>query len=106
MTSLTTQIDSSRAKADLSISAGLKAFAFDSGPPPVGDQPAATYEHASDEHGRLGISAATNRLALGDKIRHCYLTGPTEIACNKFRYEDRASPGLAGGGLTSPHRLG
>jgi 3-hydroxy-D-aspartate aldolase len=40
-----------------------------------GLMPAATYERASDEHGRLAVSAATNRLALGDKIRlipgHC-----------------------------------
>ena len=43
--------------------------------PNVWDEPAATYERASDEHGRLGISTATNRLRLGDKIRlvpgHC-----------------------------------
>ena len=57
------------------VDAGLKALAFDSSPPPVCDEPAATYERASDEHGRLGISGATNRLGLGDKIRlvpgHC-----------------------------------
>jgi D-serine deaminase-like pyridoxal phosphate-dependent protein len=57
------------------VDAGLKALAFDSGPPTVWDEPAATYERASDEHGRLGIAAATNRLQLGDKIRlvpgHC-----------------------------------
>ena len=57
------------------VDAGLKALAFDSGPPVVCDEPAATYERASDEHGRLAVSAATNRLALGDKIRlipgHC-----------------------------------
>jgi hypothetical protein len=45
------------------------------GPAAALRQPAATYEHASDEHGRLAVSAATNRLALGDKIRlipgHC-----------------------------------
>jgi 3-hydroxy-D-aspartate aldolase len=45
------------------------------GPPLVCDEPAATYERASDEHGRLAVSAATNRLGLGDKIRlipgHC-----------------------------------
>ena len=39
------------------------------------DEPAATYERASDEHGRLAVSAATNRLGLGDKLRlipgHC-----------------------------------
>jgi 3-hydroxy-D-aspartate aldolase len=66
----------SRPAADRAIvDAGLKALAFDSGPPLVCDEPAATYERASDEHGRLGVSAATNRLALGDKIRlipgHC-----------------------------------
>src|SRR5437763_2952250 len=57
------------------VDAGLKALAFDSGPPLVCDQPAATYERASDEHGRLGISGATNRLRIGDKMRlvpgHC-----------------------------------
>jgi D-serine deaminase-like pyridoxal phosphate-dependent protein len=45
------------------------------GAPTVCDEPAATYERASDEHGRLGISGATNRLQIGDKIRlvpgHC-----------------------------------
>ena len=39
------------------------------------DEPAATYERASDEHGRLGITSATNRLKLGDKVKlvpgHC-----------------------------------
>ena len=66
----------SRPTADRAIvDAGLKALAFDSGPPLVCDEPAATYERASDEHGRLAVSAATNRLGLGDKIRlipgHC-----------------------------------
>jgi D-serine deaminase-like pyridoxal phosphate-dependent protein len=57
------------------VDAGLKALAMDSGPPTVWDEPAATFERASDEHGRLGLAAATNRLQLGDKIRlvpgHC-----------------------------------
>jgi 3-hydroxy-D-aspartate aldolase len=57
------------------VDAGLKALAFDSGPPTVWDEPAAIYERASDEHGRLAVSAATNRLYIGDKIRlipgHC-----------------------------------
>ena len=57
------------------VDAGLKALAFDSGPPLVCDEPAATYERASDEHGRLAVSGATNRLSIGDKIRlvpgHC-----------------------------------
>ncbi|HEX3442484.1 MAG TPA: hypothetical protein VHT93_19260 [Pseudolabrys sp.] len=51
------------------------------GPPLVCDEPAATYERASDEHGRLAVSAATNRLGLGDKIRlipgHCDPTPET-----------------------------
>src|SRR5882762_5234329 len=57
------------------VDAGLKALGMDSGPPTVWDEPAATYERASDEHGRLGIGAPTNRLKLGDKVRlvpgHC-----------------------------------
>jgi 3-hydroxy-D-aspartate aldolase len=57
------------------VDAGLKALAFDSGPPIVCDEPTASYERASDEHGRLGISGTTNRLGLDDKIRlipgHC-----------------------------------
>ncbi len=57
------------------LDAGLKALAFDSGPPLVWDEPAATYERASDEHGRLAVTAATNRFRIGDKIRlvpgHC-----------------------------------
>jgi 3-hydroxy-D-aspartate aldolase len=57
------------------VDAGLKALAFDSGPPVVWDEPAATYERASDEHGRLAVTAATNRLRIGDKLRlvpgHC-----------------------------------
>jgi D-serine deaminase-like pyridoxal phosphate-dependent protein len=43
------------------VDAGIKALAFDSGPPLVCDEPAATYERASDEHGRLA-----DRLALGE----------------------------------------
>ena len=57
------------------VDAGLKALAMDSGPPEVWDEPAAKYERASDEHGRLAIQGATNRLQIGDKIRlvpgHC-----------------------------------
>jgi 3-hydroxy-D-aspartate aldolase len=57
------------------VDAGLKALAFDSGPPLVWDEPAASYERASDEHGRLAVTAATNRLHIGDKLRlvpgHC-----------------------------------
>ena len=51
------------------VDAGFKALAFDSGPPLVCDEPAATYERDSDEHGRLAVAGATNRLRIGDKIR-------------------------------------
>ena len=51
------------------VDARLKALAFDSGPPLVCDEPAATSERASDEHRRLGVSGATNRLQIGDEIR-------------------------------------
>jgi D-serine deaminase-like pyridoxal phosphate-dependent protein len=50
------------------IDAGLKALAFDFGPPLVCDEGAAS-ERASDEHGGLGISGATDRLNIGDKAR-------------------------------------
>ncbi|MFZ2005108.1 MAG: DSD1 family PLP-dependent enzyme [Stellaceae bacterium] len=57
------------------VDAGLKALGMDSGPPNVWDEPAAVYDRASDEHGRLLISGATNRLRLGDKVKlvpgHC-----------------------------------
>jgi hypothetical protein len=66
---------SRRAEDRAIVDAGLKAFACDPGPPLVCDEPAATYERAPDEHGRLGISVCTNRRGLGDKIRlvpsHC-----------------------------------
>ena len=46
----------SRSAGDRAIvNAGLKALAFDSGPPVVCDEPAATYERTSDEHGRLAV---------------------------------------------------
>jgi D-serine deaminase-like pyridoxal phosphate-dependent protein len=37
------------------VDAGLKALAFDSGPPLVCDKLAATYERASDDRGRLAV---------------------------------------------------
>src|SRR5208282_5568274 len=55
--------------------AGLEALAFDSGPPLVCDESGATYERTSDEHVRLAVAAATDRLGRGNKIRlipgHC-----------------------------------
>jgi hypothetical protein len=80
------------------VDAGLKALAFDPGPPLVCDEPAATYERASGEHGRLAVSAATNRLALGDKLRlipgHCDQTvNLYDWVCPRARKPRRA--GLA-----------
>ena len=49
------------------VDAGLKALAFDSGRPLVSDEPAATYERASDKHGRLAVASATTRL--GARLR-------------------------------------
>jgi putative serine dehydratase-like protein len=46
------------------VDAGLKALAFDSGPPLVCDEPAATYERASDEHRRLAVSLRPDRQPL------------------------------------------
>jgi D-serine deaminase-like pyridoxal phosphate-dependent protein len=65
------------------------ALFFDSGPPLVCDEPAATYERASDEHGRLALSAAANRLALGDKL--CLIPGhcdPTVILYDWYVFRD------------------
>jgi len=62
--------EAARPRTRAIVDASLKALAFDfPAPPLVCDQPAAAYERASDEHGRLGITGATNRLGLGDKIR-------------------------------------
>jgi hypothetical protein len=72
---------SRRAEDRAIVDAGLKALAFDSGPSLVCDEPAATYERASDAHGGLAVSGATNQLGLGDKIRlipgHCDPPIPT-----------------------------
>jgi 3-hydroxy-D-aspartate aldolase len=72
---------SRRAEDRAIVDAGLKALAFDSGPSLVCDDPAATYERASDAHGGLAVLGATNQLRLGDKIRlipgHCDPPTPT-----------------------------
>ena len=71
------------------VDAGFKALAFDAGPPLVCDGPAATYERASDEHGRLA-------LALGDKIRliasHCDpAVKPLRVVCRHPQQPRRAA---------------
>src|ERR1700736_1379063 len=43
------------------VDAGLKALAFASGPPLVCNEPAATYERASNGHGRLAVAVVSNR---------------------------------------------
>jgi 3-hydroxy-D-aspartate aldolase len=81
------------------VDAGLKALTFDSGPPLVCDEPTASHERASDEHGRLGISGATNRLNIGDKVRlipgHC---DPTATPTLPYPAIPGSSPGRGGSG--------
>jgi D-serine deaminase-like pyridoxal phosphate-dependent protein len=50
------------------VDAGLKALAFDSGPPLVHATRGLTYERASDEHGVLRVDAGVTQPALGDRI--------------------------------------
>ncbi len=56
------------------LDAGLKALAFDSGPPTVADRSDFIYSGPSDEHGTLTVPAH-EKLALGDRVRlipgHC-----------------------------------
>jgi len=47
----------------------LKALAFDSGPPLVCDEPAATYERAADEHPGSLCRPPPTGSGFGDKIR-------------------------------------
>jgi D-serine deaminase-like pyridoxal phosphate-dependent protein len=55
--------------------AGLKAFAFDSGPPQVDGRDGVAYAKASDEHGVLAVAPNAAPLALGERLRlvpgHC-----------------------------------
>jgi D-serine deaminase-like pyridoxal phosphate-dependent protein len=50
------------------IDAGLKAFAFDSGPPEPWGMAGARYERPSDEHGNLDLTQCNERPRLGDKV--------------------------------------
>ena len=78
-----------RSAEDRAIVDGLKALAFDSGPPLVWDEPAATSERASDEHRRLGVSGATNRLQIGDEIR--LVPGHCDPTVNLYDWTGRGS---------------
>ena len=63
-------------RADLAVvDAGLKALAFDSGPPLVQDRPHVVYSGASDEHGRLVVGPEGPPPRLGERLMlipgHC-----------------------------------
>jgi D-serine deaminase-like pyridoxal phosphate-dependent protein len=55
--------------------AGLKAFAFDSGPPLVHGRDGVVYAKASDEHGVLEVAPGAAPVTLGERLRlvpgHC-----------------------------------
>jgi 3-hydroxy-D-aspartate aldolase len=57
------------------VDAGLKALAFDSGPPVVWNRPGVTYAGASDEHGKLVVSEGAEPPRFGERLRlqpgHC-----------------------------------
>ena len=58
----------SRAKPGMAVvDAGLKALAFDSGPPLVWQRPGVTYRAASDEHGQLAVDDGAE-LPLGAQL--------------------------------------
>ena len=50
------------------LDAGLKALAFDSGPPAVHGRRDVRYEAAADEHGKLGFEATNAPLRPGDRL--------------------------------------
>jgi D-serine deaminase-like pyridoxal phosphate-dependent protein len=56
-------------RGDLAVvDAGLKALAFDRGPPVVWNRPGVTYSGASDEHGKLAVSGGANSPSVGEKL--------------------------------------
>ena len=50
------------------VDAGLKAFAFDSGPPLVYGAHGLTYAKASDEHGVIDVAADARQPVIGDRL--------------------------------------
>jgi len=76
------------------VDAGLKALAFDSGPPIVWNRPGVTYAGASDEHGRLVVNGGAEPLRFGERLRlqpgHCDPTVDRYdwyVGCRKDRVE-------------------
>jgi D-serine deaminase-like pyridoxal phosphate-dependent protein len=57
------------------IDAGLKALAFDSGPPLIAGRPDLSYFGPNDEHGRIDVNKARTALKIGDQVHlipgHC-----------------------------------
>jgi len=57
------------------VDAGLKALAFDAGPPAVAEPAGAGYSRPSDEHGRIEPAPGARPPALGERVRlipgHC-----------------------------------
>jgi D-serine deaminase-like pyridoxal phosphate-dependent protein len=56
------------AQGRAALDAGLKALAFDSGPPTVHGRSDVTYEGAADEHGKLSFEATNAPLRAGDRL--------------------------------------
>ena len=50
------------------VDAGLKAFAFDSGPPVLYGAPGLTYQRGSDEHGVITVGADAQPPIIGDRL--------------------------------------
>lgn len=50
------------------IDAGMKALAFDSGPPALAGRPDLSYFGPNDEHGRIDLTEAKESLAIGDRV--------------------------------------
>jgi D-serine deaminase-like pyridoxal phosphate-dependent protein len=50
------------------LDAGLKALAFDSGPPEIWERPGLRWTGASDEHGKLALDGTNSPLKVGDRM--------------------------------------
>jgi D-serine deaminase-like pyridoxal phosphate-dependent protein len=63
-----TMVMSAAVAGHIVVDAGLKAFAFDSGPPLVESAAGLAYVKASDEHGVVAVAHDTARPALGERL--------------------------------------